>query len=138
MARMGCGGDRGRAVCRAGSTGLAVGIENSNTILNNPPGMAGIVALAAIAATGVIAYQNSIPSIIKESIDKEISYVFPTGYEELSNQVVDPGNIISNPMNTPIFRTESGPFGIPRNLHHNRGDYTVVSWGYCPGLHCNI
>jgi hypothetical protein len=100
--------------------------------------MAGILALAAIVGTGIIAYQNSVGSIIAESIDKRINYTYPTGYEELSNQCVDPGNYISNPANTPIYKTECGPFGIPRNIHHNRGDYDVISWGYCPGLHCNI
>lgn len=100
--------------------------------------MAGLVAFAIIAGIGIVAYQNSIPSIMQLAIDRRSNYVCPSGYEELSNQVVDPGNYVSNPDNTPIERTESGPFGIPRNLHHNRGDFTVVTFGMCPGLHCNV
>jgi hypothetical protein len=100
--------------------------------------MAAFVALAILVGTGVVAYRSSLPSILAEDVDKHTSYVCPKGYEELTNQVVDPGNITSKTWNTPIERQEIGPFGIPRNLHHNRGDYTVVTWGTCPGLHCNL
>lgn len=100
--------------------------------------MAAIIALAIILGVGVTAYQASLPSIIAESVDKNTYSPYVRGYEELSNQVVDPRNYISNVDNTPIWKTEYGPFGIPRNIHHNRGDFDVVTWGFCPGLHCNV
>lgn len=100
--------------------------------------MAAVVALAGMLGVSYVAYQNSLLSILELDRIKNSNFVYPSGYEELSNQCVDPRNYISNPENTPIERTESGPFGIPRNLHHNRGDFTVVTFGYCPGLHCNV
>lgn len=91
--------------------------------------------IVAIGATGVV---NSMGPIMRETKEKSRNSPIVQGYEELSNQVVDPRNIISDPSTTRIIKTERGPYGIPRNIHDIIGDYRVISHGRSPGLQNNI
>lgn len=96
------------------------------------------LGLLLIAGTGAVAYMHSLDSLAELQIDKRYNYPYSRGYEELALQQTDPCNIISDPGNTPIWRSEIGPYGIPRNRHTDRGDYDVITWGNWPGLHHNI
>lgn len=98
-----------------------------------------IAVLAMVFGIGAVGVYNSLGPIMEEQIDKKTNIATgPLGYEELSNQVVDPRNIISNPATTRIVARDVGPFGIPRNLHDIIGDYIVPSFGNHPGLQNNI
>lgn len=100
--------------------------------------MASAVALALLLGIGAAALWLSVEPIVSENKESRDNETRPTGYDELSNQVVDPGNIRSDPDNSPIIKTEPGPFGIPRNIHDVHGDYRVPTFGLDPGLHHNI
>lgn len=98
-----------------------------------------IAVLAMVFGIGAVGVYNSLGPILAEQVDKKTSEITgPMGYEELSNQVVDPRNIISNPNTTQIVDRDVGPFGIPRNIHDIIGDYRVITFGNHPGLQNNI
>lgn len=96
------------------------------------------MALSLIAATGGFALYRTLSAISVENWLRRDNFTRPKGYDELSNQVVDPRNITSRPDNTEIVAREDGPYGLPRNIHDVRGDYQVITYGHTPGLQHNI
>ncbi len=50
------------------------------------------------------------------------------GYDESSNQVVDPLNVTFNSTHLPIRKTEPGPYGVSRNIYFN-GNSSVPLFG---------
>ena len=93
--------------------------------------MAAIVALGIIGWGVYSMYCMTLSSIEKQKSNNDMSArdQLPLGYEEASNDVVDPQNYRSDPCHQPIEVTERGPFGVPRQMRNDNGGWTSPFFG---------
>lgn len=91
--------------------------------------------LIALGALGYLAYMALAATNEKtKQANSNERETFPitrsafVGYDEPSNQVVDPLNVTFNSIHLPIRKSEPGPYGVPRNIYFN-GNSSVPLFG---------
>lgn len=85
-------------------------------------GLPAIAAAVALLFFGKHAMENTEFSLRQASILRDRSNGDPAGYDEPSNQVVDPSIFTYRPFH-PLSRDEPGPFGVGRQVYNVGGQF---------------
>jgi hypothetical protein len=98
--------------------------------------MTSLIFIGILGATAYFALQQnsfSFSNIGSSQVNTDVK-----GYCEPSNEVVDPTLVRSDPSRFPTELTEPGPFGCPRNINWDTGNYHFPTYGPTGGRHPSV